>query len=110
MDLVPAIEIHMSEYGGPAKDIIVMGKPGARAQVGIKNKASAMMSEDGTRPDNMGDVEILSILAFVKSAPFVKTVDAFLDYCDTLEDEGAALLKRMSEIFQELGGYSVFQN
>ena len=110
MDVIPKIEILMSEYGGPKDDIIEMGKPGVRALVNLKNQTGHVVRDQGENPADVGDIELLMLISYIKKAPFAKTPAAFLDYCDKLDDEGAALFEKMSEVVADLGGYSVFRN
>lgn len=104
--------IDLAEYGG--EGMLEMGKPGFRRTTEIKNEMSRRMritkQEDGTSMDGLlqGDLEVLSVLLYVRSAPFTCTIDGFMRYTDRIESKdpsyGTALFARMQEVMRELEG------
>jgi hypothetical protein len=53
----------------------------------------------------LGDMEIAMAMSYIRSAPFPTTVNGFLDYCDTIDDNGgdsAALLEAIQKAMLEI--------
>lgn len=83
------ISIPLGEYGFDGA--IDMGKPSFRKINDMKNAISnvtKLRTANGQAVidrTNIGDIEIIGNLAYVRSAPFPLTLDGFLDFCDILD-------------------------
>lgn len=109
MDVTTIVNIDLAEYGG--EGTLEMGMPTLRRLTEIKNETSRrvrlMKAEDSTYMDGLqqGDLEILSVLMYVRRAPFKTTISGFLAYTDTLDEvrvsNGQRLLRRMQEVMRE---------
>ncbi len=88
MDMEMSISIDLEKYG--AEGEIILSAPGLRRMTELKNEMSkpARVSKKGAEVSvsevQQGDVEILSILVYVQSAPFERNVESFLSFCDRL--------------------------
>ncbi len=97
--------IDLEQYGG--KGQIEMSAPRFSRKNELANALSKYISIKGDAPTlndvNFGDMDILSTLAYVSKAPFYigldKGVQPFLDFMDSLDEEGSANADRLwSEI------------
>ncbi len=107
MDIIPNIELNMADYGGKSGDLVVMGPPSVRSQIRMKNEIGRRMgvTAEGVQTGkamDAGDVEILMLLSFVRSAPFQFAIEPFLEYCDKLADGGNALFVAMAQAMEKL--------
>lgn len=92
------ITIDLGPFGG--EGIIELSRPTFRRIQQMKNLLGkcmgASIDEIGNRvlkDAPLGDMEIIKMMAYVKSAPFQASMDNFLNYCDRLDDKrnGSAL-------------------
>lgn len=86
MEVKNTTVIDLEKYGVEGQ--IVLGAPTFRTQNTFKNEFMKLMtvSQSGDISDLPGgDLEILSMLVYVRSAPFKPTVEGFLRFCDTLD-------------------------
>lgn len=107
---VSTYQIDLAEFGG--EGMLEMGRPSFRRTTEIKNEMSRRMritkQDDGAAMDGLlqGDLEVLSVLLYVRTAPFTCTIDGFMRYTDRIEAKdpsyGAALFARMQEAMREL--------
>lgn len=96
MDLKTEKLIDLTAYGATGE--VVMSAPTLRRTIDMKNemgkgariirKGGSVTMEDAPQ----GDMEILGILTYVEKAPFKRTVESFLTFCDELDanDRGSA--------------------
>ena len=102
--------IDLAAYGG--EGFVEVGPSTLAMKVKLKNelgKRAKMKVVDGEQIlvyDDIGDVEIIKTLAFVRSAPFPCTLKGFLDYCDKLDaikiGNGEALLNAIDAAIEEV--------
>lgn len=112
MDVKPQIELDMTKYGG--KGIIALSLPTARNQVWMRNLIGNdvdLTNADRAKPQNVGDIELVYVLAHIKSAPFAqRSIDAFYDYCDVLDEAqygaSAQMYQDMIQAVSQLGDAS----
>lgn len=111
MDLKTVFTIDLAEFGGDG--LMEMGNPSFRRMNEIKNEATrrARIDPNTNTMDRVpqGDLEILSVLMYVRKAPFTCTIEGWLRYCDILEEKDPlasyALFERMKDVmnqFEEL--------
>lgn len=113
LNVVPKIiEIDLAEFGGSG--IMEMSTPTLRRITAMRNaigdctQMSQVSGSDGVVIDRtrLGDVEIISTLAYVRKAPFRATLDGFLEYGDTLDDKSVgsaqALYNKMVSTVKEI--------
>ena len=103
-------QIDLSAFGG--EGVMEVSLPTLSMKVKLKNelgKRARMKVVDGEQIltyDDMGDVEILKTLSYVRSAPFQTTVRGFLAYCDSLDavqvGNGEKLLQAIADAVAEL--------
>lgn len=105
-------EIELSDYGMEGR--IIMGKPSYRKFTDMKNEVSRRVElrkkEEGGDVKLVGvlqgDIDIIAVLTYVRSAPFRCTVDGWLAYCDRLEaidySYSYDLFDRMKAIAEEV--------
>lgn len=106
--------INLADFGGDG--YVEVGPQTLTMKVKLKNelgKRAKMKVIDGEQVlvyDDMGDVEIIKTLAFVRTAPFPITLKGFLDYCDTLDaikvGNGEALLRALGDAAEEVSSSS----
>lgn len=83
------VSIPLGEYGFDGA--IEMGKPSFRKLNDMKNAISnttRMRTSGGQaviEKTNIGDIEIIGNLSYIRSAPFPITLEGFLDFCDALD-------------------------
>lgn len=105
------IIIELEPFGG--EGIIELSKPTFRRAQQMKNAlgksmgASVNARGEGTMKETLlGDIEIIKLMAYVKTAPFSANLDSFLNYCDILDEKriGSAvdLFTLMKEKVMEL--------
>ena len=104
-DMKGRVIIDLGQYGGEGQ--IEMSAPRFSRRNALANALSKYISIRGDAPTlndvNFGDMDILSTLAYVSKAPFHigldKGVQPFLDFMDSLDEEGSANADRLwSEI------------
>lgn len=109
MDVKTIVDIDLAEYGG--EGIMQMGMPSFRKMNEIRNETSKyirlMKAKDSAYMEGLqqGDLEILSVLMYVRKAPFTCTIDGWLRFCDRLEENDITashrLFARMQEVMRE---------
>lgn len=109
MDVKTIVSIDLAEYG--ADGIMEMGMPSFRKMNEIRNETSKyirlMKAKDSAYMEGLqqGDLEILSVLMYVRKAPFTCSIDGWLRFCDKLEQEDITashrLFSRMQEVMRE---------
>lgn len=102
--------VNLADFGG--EGYVEVGKQSLTMKVRLKNelgkraKVKVVDNEQILVYDDMGDVQIIKALSFVRSAPFPCTLKGFLDYCDKLDEikvgNGEALLKAIEDAAQEV--------
>lgn len=102
--------IDLAPFGG--EGTVEIGPPTLSMKVKLKNelgKRARMRMVDGENTliyDDIGDVEVLKTLTYVRSAPFPKTLPGFLSYCDKLDEKkcgmGEALFTAMNKAVEEV--------
>ena len=92
MDITNRIIIELTEYGLTGE--VVMTPPSPRRDAWVKNQSMkhARIDPKTGRPEvgsaDIGDIEIIQMLAFVKSAPFaVDKLESYYDYCDKIDED-----------------------
>lgn len=107
--------IDLEKFGGKGQ-VVICGDISLRNEAITKNEVSRRMVKvkvEGEEADaqyeehiDAGDLEIIMVLKYVRKAPFNQTYDAFMNYCDTLEETtpGASLklFKEMQDAVQEV--------
>lgn len=109
MDVRTVISIDLAEYGGDG--IMEMGMPSFRKMNEIRNETSKyirlMKAKDSAYMEGLqqGDLEILSVLMYVRKAPFTCSIEGWLRFCDRLEENDITashrLFSRMQEVMRE---------
>ena len=102
--------INLVEFGG--EGVVEVAPPTLSKKVALKNelgKRARMKIVDGEQTllyDDIGDVEVLKALAYVRSAPFPTTLNGFLAYCDKLDEvkngNGEALFAALNKAVEEV--------
>lgn len=102
--------IALCDFGG--EGVIEVAPPTLSKKVALKNelgKRARMKIVDGEQTllyDDIGDVEVLKALAYVRSAPFPVTLRGFLSYCDKLDEvkngNGEALFVALNKAVEEV--------
>ena len=109
IDVNPTREIDLAEYGG--EGMLTMGLPSFRRFTAAKNEISRMSTLTAGKETKMGgisqgDIQIISVMMYVRTAPFTPTVDGWLAYCDRLEQKDPSasyrLFDRMEATMKEL--------
>ena len=83
--------IDLAEFGGEGE--VVVGpqtfsmKTLTKNELGKRAKIRVVDGEQILEYQDVGDVEIIKTLAFVRAAPFPRTVKGFLGYCDKLDEK-----------------------
>lgn len=106
MQLDETVTIDLAGYGG--EGMLIMGRPSFRRTTEIKNEMSGrirvMRRETGDAVMDgllQGDLELLSVLLYVRRAPFTATLEGFQRYTDAIEANdptgGVRLFERMQE-------------
>lgn len=99
------ITIDLEKYGGTGS--IVIGEPYFTRKVMTKNKAASLMkvSRDGgheiVQDANPADIEVLSMLQYVRKAPFETDLKSFYAYCDKLDDKEVGSASAMYAAIQD---------
>ena len=102
--------VNLADFGGDG--FVEVGAPTLTMKVKLKNelgRRAKMRVVDGEQIlcyEDMGDVEIIKALSFVRSAPFPCTLKGFLDYCEKLDEvkvgNGEALLSAIEDAAKEV--------
>ena len=102
--------IELETFGG--EGVIEIGLPTLSMKVRLKNelgrraRMKVVNGEQTLTYDDIGDVEVLKALAYVRSAPFPKSLQGFLTYCDKLDTvkvgNGEALFTAINEAIEEV--------
>ena len=107
MDHTDSIVIDLEQYGG--KGEIVMAAPSLRRMSWLKNQVGkhAKFSPHGGMTDaDVGDIEILNVLVYVRTAPFPVDLNAFYSFCDSLDDakpgNSVELFNKMTEAMKSI--------
>ncbi len=86
-----SISMDMKDYG--MEGIVVLRKPRLTRRKQAENAIGRLARVDGNTinvtESSLGDVETLTVLTFVESAPFPRDLNnlkAFYDYCDKMDD------------------------
>lgn len=93
------ISIPLGEFG--YEGAIAMSKPSFRRLNDAKNAVSnvtKLRNVDGQaviEKTNIGDIEIIGVLAYIRSAPFPPTLEGFLGFCDTLDNAEIGAAQRL---------------
>lgn len=93
------ISIPLGEYGFDGA--IEMAKPSFRKVNDMKNAISnvtRMRASNGqtvVERTNIGDIEIIGTLSYVRSAPFPVNLEGFLDFCDVLDHKSVGSAQRL---------------
>lgn len=92
---VSTIALDLKSYGG--KGELILAPPSLRKLIDMRNKvAKVKASSAGTTMDvEVGDMELMSVLTYVRSAPFKTDMESFLEYCDGLEEKEAGISVRL---------------
>lgn len=109
MDMKSIVTIDLEEYG--AEGTIEMGIPSFRRLTEMRNEASRYVriqkKGDEAYVDGLlqGDQELLSVLMYVKKAPFRCNIEGWFRFCDKIEEEDPSashrLFMRMQSIMME---------
>ena len=109
VDIQQTTKIDMTEYGMVGE--LVMGNPTLRKTVEMKNalgnctKTHLVDGKPVVDETRLGDVDIIIMLSYVRTAPFKADLNGFLAYCDLMDSRnmGSAqrLFDRMNEIVNE---------
>lgn len=93
------ISIPLGEFG--YEGAIAMSKPSFRRLNDAKNaisnvtKLSTVNGQAVVEKTNIGDIEIIGVLAYIRSAPFPPTLEGFLKFCDTLDNAEVGAAQRL---------------
>jgi hypothetical protein len=100
------IIIELGPFGG--EGVIELSKPTFRRAQQMKNAlgrsmgASVNARGEGTMKEALlGDIEVIKLMAYVKSAPFSANLDSFLDYCDRLDEKRNGSASELFALIQE---------
>lgn len=115
MDIQGNISIDLKEFGGAGQ--VVLAPLSLRRQTELANALGSVNVGEygGISPVNvkLGDLSMIKVLVYVKSAPFSTKLDdlePFFDYCDKLDEKqpGAStrLWEKLSSVVSELEGRS----
>lgn len=106
MDITNRITIDLTEFGLTGE--IVMAVPSPRRDAWCKNQSMKHATIDPRtgRPDpthsDVGDIEVLHILTFVKSAPFpIDRLESYYDYCDELDETNPGVAMKIQSAMLE---------
>lgn len=105
MGYTEIIKIDLAQFGG--QGVIEIGEPYFTKKVMTKNIAASLMKvhrEGGyevVSDANPGDIEVLSMLQYVRKAPFGTTLKEFYAYCDKLDDQDVGSASRMYQAIQD---------
>ena len=111
MDITNRITVDLTKYGLTGE--VVMAPPSPRREAWFKNQSMKHTKVDPRtgRPDlttaDVGDIEVLQILTYVKSAPFPKDkLEDYYAYCDKLDDDHPGLSmkihKELAEAYKKI--------
>ena len=95
MDIQQLMKIDMAEFGMVGE--IILGPPTLRKTIEMKNamgNCTRTHLVDGKPVIDdtlLGDVDVIIMLSYVRSAPFKVTLDGFLHYCDLLDEREIGL-------------------
>ena len=120
VDVQQIMKIDLAEYGMQGE--IILSNPSLRKTIEMKNalgnctKTHLVDGKPVIDETRLGDVDIIMMMAYVKSAPFKADLKGFLSYCDVLDNKemGSAqrlydTLSTMTEAFRN-GAKSPFVN
>lgn len=109
MDMKTIVTIDLEEYG--AEGTIEMGMPSFRKLTEMRNEASRYVriqkKGDEAYVDGLlqGDQELLSVLMYVKKAPFRCNIEGWFKFCDKIEAEDPSasyrLFRKMQSVMME---------
>lgn len=111
MDITNRITIDLTEFGLTGE--VVMAPPTPRRDAWNRNQAMkhAKIDPRTGRPDlssaDIGDIEVIQLLTYVKSAPFpINKLEEYYDYCDKVDEEhpgvSMKIQKRIKEAYTKL--------
>lgn len=119
-NITQTITIDLAKYGSAGT--IVMSKPTFRMKNKLMNalgNCTKSCMKDGRaeiEQTNIGDAKIVNVIYYVRAAPFGVSLNAFLDFCDALDNNGVgnaeALFAEMEEAVAAIdrGDTSPFQD
>ena len=100
------IIIELEPFGG--EGIIKLSKPTFRRAQQMKNElgrsmgASVNARGEGSMGEALlGDIEIIRLMAYVKSAPFSADLDSFLGFCDGLDEKRNGAASELFDLMKE---------
>lgn len=100
------IIIELEPFGG--EGVVKLSKPTFRRAQQMKNElgrsmgASVNTRGEGTMKEALlGDIEVIKMLAYVKSAPFSANIDNFFDFCDRLDEKRNGAASELFELMKE---------
>lgn len=100
------IIIELEPFGG--EGVIELSKPTFRRAQQMKNAlgrsmgASVNARGEGTMKEALlGDIEVIKLMAYVKSAPFSANLDSFLEFCDRLDEKRNGSASELFELMKE---------
>jgi len=91
MDMQQMTKIDMTEFGMVGE--VVLAPPSLRKTVEMKNalgnctKTHLVDGKPVVDETRLGDVDIIMMLAYIRSAPFKTDLGGFLHYCDLLDEK-----------------------
>jgi hypothetical protein len=98
--------IDLKPFGG--EGVIELSKPTFRRAQQMKNElgrsmgASVNAKGQGTMKEALlGDIEVIKMLAYVKSAPFSANINSFFDFCDILDEKRNGSASELFALIQE---------
>lgn len=120
MDIQQTTKIDLAEFGMVGE--MVIGNPTLRKTIEMKNalgnctKTHLVDGKPVIDETRLGDVDVIIMLSYVRTAPFKVDLNGFLSYCDLMDSRnvGSAqkLFDKMTEIINEYkdGAKSPFVN
>jgi len=99
------IQIDLSRFGQTG--VVIMALPSLRKKAMTKNalgncaKVEVVNGEKVVKETNVGDMEVIELLAFVAKAPFPMDLKSFYDYCDRMDAQNFGSASDMFDAMTE---------
>ena len=106
MDVQQLTKIDLSEYGMDGE--IILGPPTFRKTIEMKNalgnctKTHLVDGKPVIDETRLGDVDIIMMMAYVRSAPFKADLRGFLNYCDVMDNKEPGSAQRLYDALSAL--------
>ena len=98
-DIQQMTKIDLTEFGMSGE--IILGNPTLRKTVEMKNalgnctKTHIVDGKPVVDETSLGDVDIIIMMSYVRSAPFKADLKGFLNYCDVMDNKEMGSAQRL---------------